>query len=158
VHVPVPPQPDCPLQPAKVLPLFGVAVSVTCNPVAKLAVQADPQLMPAGLLTTVPVPLPAFVTVKLNAVAVNVAVADCAEFIVMVHVLPPQDCPPHPENVLPLAGVSVNVTCAPWAKFAVQVVGQLMPDGLLTTVPLPVPASVTVNAKLVAVLNVAVTL
>ena len=45
-----------PLQPLKVEPLAGFAVSVTVLFVAKLAEQVLPQLMPAGLLVTVPEP------------------------------------------------------------------------------------------------------
>ena len=45
--------------------------------------------------------------------------------------------PPHPVNVEPAAGVSVRVTTAFCAKGAEQVEGQLMPAGLLVTVPEP---------------------
>lgn len=45
--------------------------------------------------------------------------------------------PPHPANVEPLAGVSVRVTTAFCAKGPEQVEGQLMPAGLLVTVPEP---------------------
>ena len=53
-----------PLHPEKVCPVEGVAVSVTDVFSAKLVVQLVPQLIPAGLDDTVPVPLPAFVTVS----------------------------------------------------------------------------------------------
>jgi len=44
-----------------------------------------------------------------------------------------------------LAGVAVSLTTVPDANEAVQVLGQLIPDGLLATVPVLVPASLTVN-------------
>jgi len=59
-QVPVPVH--APLQPEKVWPLAGVAVSVTLVPEVKLAEQVAPQLMPAGKLVTVP--LPATVTLR----------------------------------------------------------------------------------------------
>jgi len=51
--------------------------------------------------------------------------------------------PLKPEKLNPIAGVAVKVTVVSLLKFAVHVVGQLIPDGLLVTLPLP--ASVTVN-------------
>jgi len=60
VHAPVPVQgPD---HPAKDVPELGVAVSVTDVPLGKLAAQVVPQLIPVGLLTTVPMPVPALTT------------------------------------------------------------------------------------------------
>ena len=47
-----------PVQPSKVEPLAGVAVRVTCVPLAKEAEQVAPQLMPVGLEVTVPLPVP----------------------------------------------------------------------------------------------------
>ena len=66
--LPVPLQPP-PLQPANVDPEAGVAVSVTIVPVTYASEQSDEQLIPAGLLVTVP--LPTRVTVSV-AVAVGV--------------------------------------------------------------------------------------
>jgi hypothetical protein len=62
VHVAVPVH--APDHPANVEPELAVAVSVTDVPLAKLALQVVPQLMPAGLLVMVPVPVPASCTVS----------------------------------------------------------------------------------------------
>ena len=66
-----------------------------------------------------------------------------AALIVTAHVAVPLHAPPQPVNVKPAAGVSASVTSAPCAKDAEQVDGQLIPTGLLLTVPEPV--TVTVN-------------
>src|SRR5207247_8723951 len=70
----MPEQPP-PLQPPKVEPAAGAAVSVTAVPLAKLAAQVAPQVMPAGLLVTVPAPVPALETVSVKVWRVKVAVA-----------------------------------------------------------------------------------
>jgi hypothetical protein len=57
---------QAPLQPAKVEPAAGEGVSVTGVPAAKSAVQAAPQSIPGGLLVTVPLPVPALLTVRLK--------------------------------------------------------------------------------------------
>ena len=62
-HAPVPLHPP-PLQPAKLEPLAGAALSVTLEEAGKLVLHVAPQLMPAGLLLTVPVPVPLLVTVS----------------------------------------------------------------------------------------------
>src|SRR5579872_1093147 len=64
LQVPVPEQ--APLQPAKVDPAAAVSVRVTTVPLLKFALQVPGQVMPAGLLLTEPVPVPASVTVKVN--------------------------------------------------------------------------------------------
>lgn len=48
---------DAPLQPAKVKPLTGVAVSVTAAPSSKYAAQLVEQSIPAGAELTTPEPL-----------------------------------------------------------------------------------------------------
>ncbi len=55
VHVVAVPT-QAPLQPEKLNPAAGVAVSVTEAPSAKLAEQVGPQVMPAGALVIVPEP------------------------------------------------------------------------------------------------------
>jgi hypothetical protein len=60
VQAPVPLH--APLQPVKLYSAAGVAVRLTRVPLAKLALQVLPQLIPLGLLVTVP--LPAVVTLS----------------------------------------------------------------------------------------------
>src|SRR5437588_935720 len=143
-----------PVHPVKVEPVVAEGVSVTCVPLLKLALHVVPQLIPAGLLVTVPLPVPAFVTVKGKVVGlvVKVAVTDCAAFIVTTQLPLPLHAPVHPVKVEPVVAVGVSVTCVPLLKLAVHVVPQLIPAGLLVTVPVPVPAFVTVKGKVVGLL------
>jgi len=146
VQAPVPEQPP-PLQPVKLEPAAGAAVSVTAVPLVKLAAQVAPQVMPAGLLVTVPAPAPALETVSTRA-GVKVAVTVVAAEIVTVQVpAPVQPAPLQPPKVEPAAGAAVSVTAVPLVKLAEQVAPQSMPAGELVTVPLPVPAGLTVRVK-----------
>ncbi len=69
---------------------------------------------------------------------------DCAAAIVTVQEPAPLQAPLQPLNtqLLPPEGVAVKVTCGPPAKVWLHVEGQLMPAGLLVTVPLPVTLTV----------------
>ena len=112
VQPPVPEHP--PLQPANVEPLAAVAPNVTEAPLAKLAVQVLPQLMPVGLEVTVPVPVPARVTASAKVdEPLNVAVTARAAVIETVQVPVPEHAPLHAANVEPLAATAVSVTEAP---------------------------------------------
>src|SRR5450755_266456 len=91
--------------------------------------------MPAGLLVTVPEPNR--VTVSCVGAEAKVAVTAAAAESVIVHAPVPLHAPPQPEKIEPAAGVSVSVTCVFCANTATHVDGQLMPAGLLVTVPLP---------------------
>jgi hypothetical protein len=149
VHVPVPLQPP-PLHPKKLLPDPAVAVNVTCVPLAKLDWHSPSgkQSIPSGELTTVPLPVPASAMVSVYNVLLKVAVTDSAVVmsIVQVPVPPHPDCPVQPANVDPDPGAAVSVTCVPLAKFAEHPLPQLIPAGELTTVPVPLPLKLTVNA------------
>jgi hypothetical protein len=133
----------------------GASLSVTTVPAGNIAVQVAPtaveQLIPAGLLVTVPVPVPARVTVTVSFVA-KVAVIG---FDDVLNVILQEVVPVHPVQLVktePVAGVSVRVTAVPGAKLALQVapvaVEQLIPAGVLVTVPVPDPARVTETVSL----------
>jgi hypothetical protein len=62
--------------------------------------------------------------------------------------------PDHPEKVVPGSAAAVNTTAVPLVKLAEQVPGQLIPAGLLVTVPAPVPALFTVTIREPGVVNV----
>jgi hypothetical protein len=147
------PPPD---QPANVEPLAGVGINVTAVPALNVAVHVEPQLMPAGLDATVPVPVPPSVTfsAKLNGAALNVAVTVLAALITTTHegAELPHD-PPQPAKVDPADGVAVSVTEAPDAKYATQVEPQLSPEGVLVTLPVPVPPRVTVRSMAVPLME-----
>src|SRR5947209_9954200 len=104
-----------PVHPVKVEPVVAEGVSVTCVPLLKLALHVVPQLIPAGLLVTVPVPVPAFVTETwhVTGLVVQLALTDCAAFIVTTQLPLPLHAPVHPVKVEPVVAAGVSVTCVP---------------------------------------------
>ena len=160
LQLPAPEHP--PPQPEKVLPAVGVSVRVTDVLAGKFAEHEDvEQLIPAGLLVTVP--LPAIVTVNATVpeVEVNIGVTVIAADILKVQLPVPEQPPPlHPvkEAVELGAGVSVSLTCVPVAKLAMHSPGQDIPDGLLLIIPEFEGGVVTVNRAVFALgVNAAVT-
>lgn len=86
------------------------------------------------------------VSVKFGAGKLNVAVTVSAAFIVTEHVpVPEHPAPLQPAKTDPDAGAAVSVTLVPPVKLAEHPLPQVIPAGLLVTVPAPVPANVTVN-------------
>jgi hypothetical protein len=117
-------------------------------PLGKLAVQLVPQLMPAGELVTVPAPLPALLAVKSTGCRPKSAVTVVAALSVTVQAPVPVHPPPlHPLKSEPASGAAVSVTMVPLGKLAEQLVPQLMPAGELVTVPTPLPALLTMRAR-----------
>src|SRR5438445_405221 len=121
VHVPVPLHP-APLQPPNIKPVSAVAVSVTLVVKSKGALHVMPQSIPAGLLVTVPLPVPAFTTFRVNCTRLKVAVTVCAWVILTVHVpVPLHPSPLQPANVEPGVATAVSVTLVPKSKGALHV-------------------------------------
>jgi hypothetical protein len=90
-----PPVPEqAPPQPVKPLPVPAVSVSVTDELSGKVAEQVPGQLIPAGLLVTVPVPAILVVKVAVVAVEVKVAFTVSLEETFTLHVLVPEQPPP----------------------------------------------------------------
>lgn len=145
VHVDVPLQ--APDQPSNAEPDLGVAVSFTDVPARILAEQVVPQLIPAGLLVTVPDPVPVLCTTTRTggSVKLNCAMTVALPFSVKVQPAERLQESYHASNVEPELGVAVSVTTVPVGKSAVQAVGQLMPAGLLVIMPAPTPVTCTVS-------------
>jgi len=114
--------------------------------------------MPEGLLVTVPEPVPDRATFSTGALAttLKVAVTFSLALRVTAQVGPLlQLAPAQPAKVEFAAAVAVRVITVPDAKLALHVVPQLMPEGLLVTVPWPVPFKATVSTG--EVLKLAIT-
>jgi hypothetical protein len=75
----------------------------------------------------------------------NAAVTLAAAVIVRLQVPAPEQLPLQPPKKYLLPAVAVRVICVFFVKLAVQVVGQLIPGGVLDTVPAPVAGAATVN-------------
>jgi hypothetical protein len=132
-----------PVQPLKIDPAAGVAVKATTAPEENAALHVAPQLIPAGLLVTVPLPLPALLIVSVK-VGVNVAMQLTATDMITLPSLQSAS-PVQPAKADPADGDAVSVTVLPALNDALQVAPQLIPAGLLVTVPLPLPALVMLN-------------
>ena len=73
-----------------------------------------PQLIPAGALVTVPLPVPALLAVNAKVWVVKVAVIERAAVMVTEQeAAVPVHAPLQPLKVEPAAGVAVNVTAMP---------------------------------------------
>jgi hypothetical protein len=148
---------QAPLQPENTEPVVGVAVSVTAVPCANCVEHVEPQLIPAGALVTVPEPEPSRVTNNVYVLRLNVAVTLRDSVMLTVQVPVPLQAPLQPEKLESAVALAVNVTLVPCAKSAEQALPQLIPAGLLVTVPDPDPDRVTDSACTCRA-NVAVTL
>jgi hypothetical protein len=137
-----------PAQPVKRKPGLAFGVRVTVVPLTTLALQAEGQVMPDGELVTVPLP---DTDTESGKVCVAVKIAPIVWFVPAgrVHVVffpAGAQAPVQPPKVDPLDGVSVRVTVPAPGKEAEHVAPQLIPAGLLVTVPWPVPDFVTVKS------------
>jgi phage tail protein X len=134
----------------------AVSVRVTCVLFAKLALQVPGQLIPPGLLTTVPDPAPMSETVIVPS-GVNAAVTELAEVIVNAQgfVLPLHE-PAQDPRASPLPAEAVSVTTEFCGKPAEHVPVHAIPAGLLVT--LPCPDTVTVSSAAAVRLKDALTL
>ncbi len=129
-----------PLNPEKLYPAAGVVDNVTLVPSLKFDAQVVGQSIPAGLLVTVPLPTTETVNWA-GPMAANVAETALLLESSSLHA-EPLHAPLKPPKLKPDPAVAVNVADAPEAKLWVQTEGQLIPAGLLTTVPLPVTETV----------------
>jgi hypothetical protein len=110
---------QAPVHPANIELVAAVAVRVTAVPRSKLAVQVFPQLMPEGLLATLPVPLPLKDTVSAGE-TLKLAITDAFCVSVTLQVPVPLQAPDHPVKKEFAAGDAVSVTWVPLEKFALQ--------------------------------------
>lgn len=98
-----------PVQPTNVESVAGVAVMTTWELLTNNAEHSVPQLIPAGLDVTVP--LPDLVTESVKRDSVNVAATDRLLVMVTVHVAPDAESQPvHPVKVESDPAAAVNVT------------------------------------------------
>ncbi len=91
----------------------AVAVSATAVLRPYVPVQVAPQVMPAGVLLTVPLPLPGRATPITRLLRSKLAVTFCAALMVTAQVPVPVQAPLQPAKVEPLTAVAVSVTLAP---------------------------------------------
>ena len=134
---------QAPVHPTKACFRAGLAVSVTLVPTVKDFEHVVPQLIPFGLLVTLPEPVRVTLSVYCWVGGTNVADTDRAAVIVVSQVPVPLQSPLHPVKMLPFVGVAASDTAVLASSRIEQVAPQSMP--LPATVPVPPPALVTDN-------------
>ena len=137
-QLPVPEQ--SPLHPEKVYPEFGITVSIIEVPLFKVAEQDEPHEIAEGLLVTVPfaeVTERVYLVFVVPPLVVKLVVTLLFALTVNTQLPVPEQAPPQPAKVEPLAGVAVSVTDVPEFTVAEQVDPQFIPPP--ETVPEPVP-------------------
>src|SRR5690349_15780227 len=125
----------------------GAPLRVRVEPLTKLALHVAPHSIPAGALVTVPAPEPTFSTLSASTGRLKVALTSLSSDIVTSH-SPSAVTASQPDQIGASAspeGLPVSVTVGSSAKAKAQVKPQLMPAGELVTVPVPVPAFLTVS-------------
>jgi hypothetical protein len=108
-----------PLHPANDELAATVAVRVTRVLGSKLALQVCPQLMPEGLLVTLPFPLPPSTTVNIG-VVLKLAMTDMFCIKVTLHTPVPLQAPDQPAKKEFAVGDAVSDTWVPLEKLAVH--------------------------------------
>src|SRR5262245_53042972 len=106
--------------------------------------------MPAGLLLTEPLPVPASATERLTdceMAKVAVTVVKAVTVTAQEGPVPLHPPPLHPVNIEPVAGVAVRLTAVPPVTVPEQVEPQMIPDGSLMTAPLPSPIFTMASPK-----------
>jgi len=149
-----------PLHPVKVDPESGSAVRVSAVPWFRTCEQLPAQEIPVGLVTA-PLPVPAFVMVRRTEPesGSNVAVTVFVLVRATVHCAPlTASHPLQPAKVEVAPGAAVKTTCAPPSNRAEQVEPQVIPPGVLVTVPDPLPARTTESTNVGEIVKVAVAL
>lgn len=132
-------------------------MSVTEVLFAKLALQVPGQLIPVGLLVTVPAvdgtPIGKYPTVRVEVdEATKAGVTVIAVVTVTTQLLTPEQAPLQPLKEYPGAAVAVNVTCVPVANVAMQTLLasppfplHSMPAGVLVITPAFAGGAITVT-------------
>jgi hypothetical protein len=82
-----------------------------------------------------PPPSPAMAELVMG-IGTKVAITDFATVIITLQVPVPEHAPDQPENLYPLLAWAVKITDTPELKLAEQADLQIIPEGLIVTVPL----------------------
>jgi hypothetical protein len=88
-------------------------------------------------------------TVAVGVLSVKVALTLRSWLMVRTHAPVPEQAPPQPAKVEPLAGLAVRVTTVPAVISMKQpgvILVQVIPTGVIVTVPSPLPAKLTPSA------------